>query len=66
MTAPETESVRISKTLKSELKELAQSVRPRSTIQYLLEDAVEQYLTRVAEESTPYRTKEPPTKKINP
>ncbi len=56
MTAPETESVRISKTLKSELKKLAQSVRPRSTIQYLLEDAVEQYLDRVATERTSDQT----------
>lgn len=46
----ETESVRISKELKHELKKLAESMRPRTAIQYLIEDAVEQYLSRVAEQ----------------
>ncbi|MFA5689221.1 MAG: ribbon-helix-helix protein, CopG family [Kiritimatiellales bacterium] len=42
-----TESVRISKELKRQLKELAQNMHPRTTIQYLIEDAIEQYLDRV-------------------
>lgn len=46
----ETESVRISKQLKRELKTLAQSMRPRTAIQYLIEDAIEQYLERAAKE----------------
>jgi len=45
----ETESVRIDKELKQELKTLAQSMRPRTAIQYLIEDAIEQYLDRIAE-----------------
>ncbi len=49
----ETESVRISKELKQELKKLAQSMRPRTAVQYLIEDAIEQYLNRVAEEGGP-------------
>jgi predicted transcriptional regulator len=59
----ETESVRISKDLKQELKKLAHSMRPRTAIQYLLEDAVEQYLDRVAEEGGPaYQVKKPAKK----
>jgi predicted DNA-binding protein len=46
----DTESVRISKDLKQELKKLSQSMRPRTAIQYLIEDAIEQYLGRVSEE----------------
>jgi predicted DNA-binding protein len=60
-TAPmsETESVRISKELKQELKKLAESMRPRTAIQYLIEDAIEQYLGRVAEEGgVSYQVKE--------
>ncbi|MCC7299767.1 MAG: hypothetical protein IT583_01660 [Verrucomicrobia bacterium] len=49
----ETESVRISKELKQELKKLAESMRPRTAIQYLIEDAIEQYLSRAAEDSGP-------------
>ena len=45
----DTESVRIDKELKQELKKLAQSMRPRTAIQYLIEDAIEQYLDRIAE-----------------
>ena len=60
----ETESVRISKELKQELKKLAQSMRPRTAVQYLIEDAVEQYLSRVAEENgETYQTKPTPTPK---
>ncbi len=59
----DTESVRISKELKQKLKKLSQSMRPRTAVQYLIEDAVEQYLNRVAEEKgTPYKPK-PPVKK---
>jgi predicted DNA-binding protein len=47
----ETESVRISKELKQQLKQMAQSMRPRTAVQYLIEDAIEQYLDRVAEET---------------
>jgi len=43
----QTESVRISKELKQELKKIAEEMRPRSAIQYLIEDAVEQYLRRI-------------------
>ena len=46
----ETESVRISKELKKELKKMAQSMRPRTTIQYLIEDAIERYLDQIAKE----------------
>lgn len=49
----DTESVRISKDLKRELKTLAQSMRPRTAIQYLIEDAIEQYLSRVSEDGGP-------------
>jgi hydrogenase maturation factor HypF (carbamoyltransferase family) len=49
----DTESVRISKELKQQLKQLAQSMRPRTAVQYLIEDAIEQYLGRVAEEKGP-------------
>jgi predicted transcriptional regulator len=56
----ETESVRISKELKKKLKELAQSMRPRTAVQYLIEDAIEQYLDRVAEQNdSPYQVKPP-------
>ena len=55
-----TESVRISSELKVELKKLAQSMRPRTAIQYLIEDAIEQYLNRIAEnKGTPYSVKPP-------
>ncbi len=57
----ETESVRISKELKQELKKLAQTMRPRTAVQYLIEDAIEQYLSRVAEENGPsYQVKPAP------
>ncbi|MFA6172554.1 MAG: hypothetical protein WC334_05180 [Kiritimatiellales bacterium] len=46
----DTESVRISKELKQQLKQLAENMRPRTAIQYLIEDAIEQYLDRAAEE----------------
>jgi predicted DNA-binding protein len=60
----DTESVRISKELKQELKKLAQNMRPRTAVQYLIEDAVEQYLNRVAEDGGPaYQVKQPPDKK---
>ncbi|NOU35712.1 MAG: hypothetical protein HOO88_02915 [Kiritimatiellaceae bacterium] len=49
----DTESVRISKELKQQLKQMAQSMRPRTAVQYLIEDAIEQYLNRVAEEKGP-------------
>ena len=49
----DTESVRISKELKQQLKQMAQSMRPRTAVQYLIEDAIEQYLDRVAEENGP-------------
>jgi predicted transcriptional regulator len=59
-----TESVRISKELKRQLKELASTMRPRTAIQYLIEDAVEQYLDRVAEEDgSPYQLQKKPAKK---
>lgn len=60
----DTESVRISKELKNQLKQMAQSMRPRTAIQYLIEDAVEQYLGRAAEENGPaYQVK--PVSKTN-
>lgn len=63
-TMSDTESVRINKELKRQLKELAQSMRPRTAVQYLIEDAIEQYLDRVAEEGgTGYRVKEKPAGK---
>jgi hypothetical protein len=49
----DTESVRISKELKQQLKQMAETMRPRTAIQYLIEDAIEQYLERVAEEKGP-------------
>lgn len=49
----ETESVRISKELKQQLKQMAQSMRPRTAVQYLIEDAIEQYLGRAAEDRGP-------------
>lgn len=60
----ETESVRISRDLKRQLKDLAATMRPRTAIQYLIEDAVEQYLDRVAEEDgSPYRVQKNRPKK---
>lgn len=61
----ETESVRISKELKQQLKQMAESMRPRTAIQYLIEDAIEQYLSRAAEDGGPgYQVKtDPKTKK---
>lgn len=63
----ETESVRISKELKQQLKQMAQSMRPRTAVQYLIEDAIEQYLGRVAEDKgSAYQVKPgPKTKKKN-
>ena len=62
-----TESVRISKELKQELKKLAETMRPRTAIQYLIEDAIEQYLSRVAEAGgVSYQTNEPPKTKKKP
>jgi len=59
-----TESVRISKELKQELKKLAETMRPRTAIQYLIEDAIEQYLSQVAEDGgVAYKVKEPPKPK---
>ena len=56
----DTESVRISSALKKELKTLAKSMRPKTAIQYLIEDAVEQYLDRISEDSGPtYRAEKP-------
>jgi predicted transcriptional regulator len=49
----DTESVRISKELKHQLKQMAQSMRPRTAVQYLIEDAIEQYLGRAAEDKGP-------------
>ena len=49
----ETESVRINKELKQALKKLAEDMRPRTAIQYLIEDAIEQYLARVSENKGP-------------
>jgi len=49
----QTESVRISKELKQELKKIAEEMRPRSAIQYLIEDAVEQYLQRMKAPKNP-------------
>ena len=49
----DTESVRISKELKHQLKQMAETMRPRTAIQYLIEDAIEQYLDRAAEENGP-------------
>ena len=45
-----TESVRISKDLKQQLKELAKTMRPRTAVQYLIEDAIEQYLERIRQD----------------
>ena len=59
----ETESVRISKELKQELKKLAETLRPRTAIQYLIEDAIEQYLDRAAEEKGPAYQVKPTVKK---
>jgi predicted transcriptional regulator len=59
----DTESVRISKELKQQLKQMAQSMRPRTAVQYLIEDAIEQYLDRVAEESSPAYQVKPKAKK---
>lgn len=54
----DTESVRISKELKQQLKQMAETLRPRTAIQYLIEDAIEQYLDRAAEENgIPYQVK---------
>jgi len=49
----DTESVRISKELKQQLKQMAETMRPRTAIQYLIEDAIEQYLDRAAEDGGP-------------
>lgn len=55
----DTESVRISKELKQQLKQMAESMRPRTAIQYLIEDAIEQYLDRAAEDGAPaYQVKQ--------
>ena len=58
----DTESVRISKELKQQLKQLAQSMRPRTAVQYLIEDAIEQYLGRAAEEKGPAYQVKPDSK----
>ena len=58
----ETESVRISSALKKELKTLAKAMRPKTAIQYLIEDAVEQYLDRISEEGGPAYRAEPAKK----
>lgn len=59
----DTESVRISKELKQELKKLAGTMRPRTAVQYLIEEAIEQYLSRVAEEGAVYQVKPAPKSK---
>ena len=62
-----TESVRISKELKKQLKEMAETMRPRTAIQYLIEDAIEQYLDRAAEEGGPaYQAKSAAKEKKKP
>lgn len=58
----DTESVRISKELKKQLKEMAETMRPRTAIQYLIEDAIEQYLDRAAEEGGPVYQAKPSAK----
>jgi len=58
----DTESVRISKELKNQLKQMAQSMRPRTAVQYLIEDAIEQYLDRIAEENGPAYQVKPASK----
>jgi hypothetical protein len=58
----DTESVRISKELKQQLKQMAESMRPRTAIQYLIEDAIEQYLDRAAEEKGPAYQVKPASK----
>jgi hypothetical protein len=58
----DTESVRISKELKQQLKQMAQSMRPRTAVQYLIEDAIEQYLNRAAEENGPSYQVKPASK----
>lgn len=63
----DTESVRISKELKQQLKQMAETMRPRTAIQYLIEDAIEQYLDRAAEEKGPaYQVKLGPKAKKKP
>ena len=60
----DTESVRINKELKQQLKQMAETMRPRTAIQYLIEDAIEQYLDRAAEEGGPaYQAKSGSRKK---
>jgi len=42
--------VRINKELKQELKKLAENMRPRTAIQYLIKDAIEHSLNQIAED----------------
>jgi len=58
----DTESVRISKELKQQLKQMAETMRPRTAIQYLIEDAIEQYLDRAAEGNGPLYQVKPESK----
>jgi len=46
---PQSKGVRISADLWKQLSVLAERNRPRSTLQYVLEDAVEQYLREKGE-----------------
>jgi predicted transcriptional regulator len=57
---PESKGVRISVDLWKQLQLLAESSRPKSTLQYVLEDAVEKY---IKEKGVEYGTPKTPNKK---
>lgn len=50
-------TVRVSKDLYDQVSRLSKQLKPQTTIQYVLEDALKDYLDHVAEQGPGYRTK---------
>ena len=51
-------TVRVSKDLYDRVSTLSKKLKPQTTIQYVIEDALIDYLNQVDEQSPGYRTKE--------
>lgn len=57
MKAPKSTHVRISKDHADRVRRAARKAKPKSTMQYIVEEALDHYL-RVAEESEDYRARQ--------
>lgn len=51
-------TVRVSRELYDQAQRLSRQLRPKTTIQYVIEDALQDYLERISEQGPGYRTAE--------